>query len=369
MLRKKGKIGLILIAAAMIGMCAAALSQQSLPELISCLARLRPQFICMALALMFCFVGCEAMCSKLILGRLGHRLPYRRCLCYSFAGFYVSSITPSSTGGQPAQIYYMSRDGVPAAHGSLDMLLIAVCYQVVSLVYAGASFALLGNVRRTLGTGLGLLLLYGGAVMLVLTLGMLCMMFLPGVAEKLTGGVLTLGVRFRLIRQKERAEEKLARQLEAYRQGAECVRKNLPLAPVLLGLTFLQLTALYAVPYTVYLGFGLKESSLAELVGAQAMISVAVGMLPLPGAVGAAEGSAVKLFSLFFGPTLVVPAVLAARGVSFYGMLLVSGAVTLFFHIRGGRAGVQSGTCVRTERKRLTNGHRLYLKKPDASST
>ncbi len=82
---------------------------------------------------MFCFVGCEAMCSKLILARLGHHLPYRRCLGYSFTGFYVSSITPSSTGGQPAQIYYMSKDSVPAAHGSLNMMLIAVCYQVVTL--------------------------------------------------------------------------------------------------------------------------------------------------------------------------------------------------------------------------------------------
>ena len=91
------------------------------------------------------------MCSKLILARLGHHLPYRRCLGYSFTGFYVSSITPSSTGGQPAQIYYMSKDSVPAAHGSLNMMLIAVCYQVVTLGYAVAAFLLLPSVRAGMG--------------------------------------------------------------------------------------------------------------------------------------------------------------------------------------------------------------------------
>lgn len=172
---------------------------------------------------MFCFVGCEAMCSKLILARLGHHLPYRRCLGYSFTGFYVSSITPSSTGGQPAQIYYMSKDSVPAAHGSLNMMLIAVCYQVVTLGYAVAAFLLLPSVRTGMGAGLGLLLLYGGAMMLILTAGMLCMMFLPNAAQRFTGGLVSLGGRLRLVRHEAQTREKLARQMDAYREGAACI--------------------------------------------------------------------------------------------------------------------------------------------------
>ena len=69
----------------------------------------------------------------------------------------------------------MSKDSVPAAHGSLNMMLIAVCYQVVTLGYAVAAFLLLPSVRAGMGAGLGLLL-YGGAMMLILTAGMLCMM-------------------------------------------------------------------------------------------------------------------------------------------------------------------------------------------------
>ena len=106
----------------------------------------------------------------------------------------------------------------------------------------------------------------------------------------------------------------------------------------LLLITFLQLTALYAVPYVVYLGFGLRAHSLFQLLGAQALVSMAVGSLPLPGAVGVAEGCALKTFTLFFGPALAAPAVVVARGISFYSFLLLSGGVTLAVHLRARRA-------------------------------
>ncbi|WP_294473323.1 lysylphosphatidylglycerol synthase transmembrane domain-containing protein [uncultured Intestinimonas sp.] len=326
--------GLLVILAVMALSGFLLLREQSPASLLEALGRVHPGWVGLGLGLMLCFVGCEALCSKRILGRLGHRLPYRQCLGYSFAGFYVSSITPSSTGGQPAQIYYMSRDGVPAAHGSLNMLLLAVCYQVVSLGYAVTAFLLLPEVRAGLGTGLGLLLLYGGTVTVLLTAGMLSMMFLPNAARRLTGGLVTLGVRLRLVRREAQVRARLARQMAEYRRGAECLRANLGMLPALLGLTLLQLTCLYAVPYVVYLGFGLREAGLFQVAGAQALVSVAVGLLPLPGAVGAAEGSALRAFSRFFGPGLAAPAVLLARGISFYSFLLLSAGVTLWVHLR-----------------------------------
>lgn len=336
-MNKKNNLGLLLIAAIMAGTGFFLLRNQPISSLLGLLRTIRPGYVLMGLGFMFCFVGCEAMCSKLILGRLGHGLPYRKCLGYSFTGFYVSSITPSSTGGQPAQIYYMSKDGVPAAHGSLNMMLIAVCYQVVTLCYAVAAFVLLPQVRSGLGTGMGLLLLYGGAVMVALTAGMLCMMFLPNAARKLTSGIVSLGVRLHIVRREEEVREKLARQMEEYRRGADCIRANLNLFPALLGLTFLQLTALYAVPFAVYLGFGLSSATLFQMVGTQALVSMAVGSLPLPGAVGAAEGGALQAFTLFFGSALVTPAVLVARGISFYSFLLISGGVTLAVHLSARR--------------------------------
>ena len=303
-------------------------------KLIGSLSQVRPGWLLLGLGLMVAFVGCEAMCSRLILGRLGHKTSYRRCLGYSFVGFYVSSITPSSTGGQPAQIYYMSRDNIPAAHGALNMMLIAVCYQVTVVGYALAVVLTHFRLVTNLGNGLMILLLYGALVNGALTAGMLCLMFLPNAARKLTGGVLKLLVRVRLVRHEEAAREKLERQLAEYRRGADCVKANPGLVPALLGLTFLQLTALFSVPVVVYHAFGLTGSSAVSIICTQALVTLAVSNLPLPGAVGASEGGFVTAMALFFGPTLVTPAVLVSRGISFYSFLVISGVITLAVHLR-----------------------------------
>jgi len=336
---KRNYLGMALLAALMGVTACALLRGQSLSTLGEALSRVNPLFVLAGLGLMLAFVGCEAMCTRLILGRMGYAMPYRRCLGYSFVGFYVSSITPSATGGQPAQIYYMSRDGVPAARGALNMMLIAVGYQTATLTCGLLAFLLLPSARAAMGGGLGLLLLYGGAVMVALTVGMLSLMFLPGAARKLMGRILGLLARVHLVKDRARSEEKLERQLREYAAGAACIRRNPDLMAKVVGLCFLQLIALFSVPYVVYLGFGLTGHSFAEVVGVQALLTLAVSSLPLPGAVGPAEGGFVKAFTLFFGVGLVTPAMLVSRGISFYAFLLISAGVSLCVHLRTRRQG------------------------------
>ena len=341
MSNKRNLAGVLLLAVLMGVTGFVLLRDQPLGSLVEILHRVDGRYVLLGLGLMLVFVGSEAMCTRLILGRLGHRTPYRRCLCYSFVGFYVSSITPSATGGQPAQIYYMSRDGVPAAHGALNMMLIAICYQITVLLYALCAWLFLPALRQGMGGGLGLLLLYGAAVMGALTAGMLSFLCFPHLAGRLAGGVLDLLNRVHIIRDRAGAGEKLARQMEEYAAGAGVLRRNPALLPMLLGLNALQLTAVFSVPYVVYRAFGLSGTGPALFLGTQALVTLAVSSLPLPGAVGPAEGGFVVAFAPIFGAGLVTPAMLVSRGISFYAFLIISGAVALAFHLMGRKAGTE----------------------------
>lgn len=60
----------------------------------------------------FLFVSGESVIFKYMLTMFGDRTPFYRCLKYSFIGFFYSCITPSSSGGQPAQVFYMKKDGI-----------------------------------------------------------------------------------------------------------------------------------------------------------------------------------------------------------------------------------------------------------------
>ena len=56
-------------------------------------------------------------------------------------------------------------------------------------------------------------------------------------------------------------------------------------------------------------------------------------MLPLPGAAGISEGCFLLAFSGIFGDTLVKPALLISRGLTFYLILLIGAIVTFAAHI------------------------------------
>jgi hypothetical protein len=326
---KRSWLGPLAIAA-LLGLTAwTVLRGQSLAQLSQALAGASPRFVGAGLGLMLAFVGCEALSTRTILGQLGAHVPYRRCLGYAFTGFVFSSITPSSSGGQPAQICAMARDGIPAAYAALVMLLNAVCYQTATLGLALWAMAGRGAALGALGGGLGLLLGLGMAVAVCLTLGMLGLLFAPRLAQTLCSRVLALGGRLRLVRDRDAARLRLERHLAAYRQGAACLRKRPALLPCLLGLAGAQLFCLYLVPWVVYRAFALSERGPLELARMQAILTLAVGFLPLPGSAGAAEGAFLRGYAVWFGPALVAPAMVLSRGISFYCFLPLAALAAL----------------------------------------
>lgn len=336
---KKNKLGILLLVVLMAVTGGILLKGQPMSVLWANIRSLNPWLLLPGLGMMFGYVGCEASCTWQILGSMGHRVSWRHCLGYSFVGFYVSSITPSATGGQPAQIYYMNKDGIPVAHGALNMMLIASCYQVAALIWGLGAWLFLPSVRGVAGRGLGLLLLYGAAMMVLLTLGMIILMFLPGPARKICKAVLKLGSKLRILRDPETAEGKLEKLLREYGSGADCVKRNPGLAVRVLLLCLVQQGLLFSVPWTVYLAFGLSGTGWLQMAGLQALLTLAVCNLPLPGAVGPAEGGFVKAFGAVFGGTLVTPAMLVSRGISFYAFLLISFGVSIAVHLRVRREG------------------------------
>ncbi len=282
--------------------------------------------------LMLCYTGMEGVQNKLALSAMGHKIPYRHCVQFAAAGFYFSSITPSSTGGQPAQVFYMARRGVSAAHGTLVMLLFTIVYQVVAVAWGIAACFLAPEAPASLGTGLGVLLGYSLTATAVLTAGMIFLLVKPGPAERFCRWCLKLGARLRLVRDLTKAEAGLERQLEDYRNGAAVIRSHPALVGKLLLACTVQLTVRYLIPWTVYRALGLTGCTALRLVSTQALVYLAVSCVPIPGTVGAAEGAFLSAYRGIFGGDLVAAAMLLSRTLAFYLPVLVTGTATAILH-------------------------------------
>lgn len=54
----------------------------------------------------------EGLNLKILLRTMGHPVSFAQGMKYAYTGFFFSSITPSSTGGQPMQLYMMKKDNL-----------------------------------------------------------------------------------------------------------------------------------------------------------------------------------------------------------------------------------------------------------------
>ena len=165
------------------------------------------------------------------------------------------------------------------------------------------------------------------AVFALIDAAMLMFLFLPGPAKRLLYGCIALAVRVCPRLDRAALEAKADAHIAEYRRGAQLLRKAPGLLAWVLGLSALQLACSYAMPYVVYRAFGLSGFSLWEAVALQALCSIAVGYLPLPGSAGAAENVFLRGFLLIFGEALVAPAMILSRSLSCYLVLLVTAII------------------------------------------
>lgn len=304
-----------------------------LRQLIHAVRQANPVYLAAGLAVMIGFVVCEAWNTRLVMRPLCGKVPFLHCLKYAFAGFYFSAITPSASGGQPAQMVLMAKDHIEVPHSALCYLMIGAVYQVSMLLYAGAMLLVRGYL---LGAAKGYVLLLfglGAAFNLLLVTLMALAMFWQNAAEKLVACAIQLLEKCHLVKNGDAVRATARKQLDGYRDGARLLRRRPGLILKMLLVTLLQLTCMYSVPAFVYAALGLSGHGALDMIALQAVLVVAVSSLPLPGAVGASESVFLQLSAGIFTAALAPAGVLLSRGISFYAMLLLSGGLTAVFSL------------------------------------
>ena len=253
-----------------------------------------------------------------------------RCIQYSFIGFFYSGITPSATGGQPVQLYYMNKDGNRGSDSTVVLMTVAVAYKFV-LVVMGLGILLfwLNPLRQELGNYF-LLYLLGLALNVILVILILGVMLFPKVILKAALLFEGLFIRLKIWKPSDKREEKINAFIDSYQQAVAWLKGHKgSLLLVVLFVTFLQRCSVFVLTYMVYLGFGLEGSSAMKVILLQAAVYIAVDMLPLPGAQGITELIYQTVFVHVFTGAYLIPSMLVSRGINFYFLLIVSLGIVL----------------------------------------
>lgn len=282
------------------------------------------------------FIASESVIIYYMMHTIKHKVRMVHCLLYSFIGFFFSCITPASTGGQPAQIYYMRKDKIPVPVTTPVLMIVTVTYKMVLVIIGVAVFVFRpGEIMHYLQPVIGWC--YLGLLLNALCVWfMLVLIFHPTMAKTILTALIRALNKMHVIKRIDHYMEKVNRAMQQYQDVSAYFGTHKMVVWNVLVITIVQRCVMFYVTYLTCLSFGLRGTGMITIVALQGMISVAVEMLPLPGGMGISE----KLFLSMFAPicgSITLPAMIVSRGLSFYTELIISAIFTVVAHFVIGR--------------------------------
>lgn len=286
-------------------------------------------YILIGFLIMFLFVFCEGLNIYRVLKSLNHNISLLRSIKYALVGFFFSSITPSSSGGQPLQLYFMNKDRLPISDCLVALIIQLFSFQVVCSILAIIGVVL--NFHKLMEMGhIKYLLLIGFIVNIVIVTSLFIILFSKRLALKVLNFVNKILNKFHF-KNVDKFYHKALAEIDHYHNSAIFLKEHKGIIYRTFFVSLIQLFFYQSIPYFVYRAFGLSTYSIFDFVFMQAILYVGVAFLPFPGAMGVSEGSFVILFKMFFPGTILSSAMLISRGISFYLFVIVVGLFLFIF--------------------------------------
>lgn len=254
---------------------------------------------------------------------------------------YYDSITPLGSGGQPFEIYYLRKKGIPVGVASGVPL---VSYALDRIAFVFVAFVVLiaygfGNIT----TVIKILCVIGLVINAAIPFALLFFSVMPKTAEKIAGFVAKIAKALHLTKDAEKLKGKLTGSIKEY---AECISYFIKKSKgrMILGfvLSILYFLALYSLPYFVIRMSGNSNIGWGEIYSLCVICYTSVTMLPTPGNSGGAELSFRSIFATYLQGGKLFWGIMSWRLFSYYlsifvGLVLIIGQ-SIFKFTKSGKA-------------------------------
>lgn len=296
------------------------------------LASVDIKYIFIGIFVMSFYLLGDAINNKVLLKNFGYNKSIIESLKYAFIGFFYSAITPSSTGGQPMQLYHMNKDGVEISHATIVLLLQACSYHIVTLLYMLVGSIVNGGYLIDNLNYFVILLVIGITITVCVLTVLLGLIF----SKKASNTFTRIAKWFiRLFKPKNEIAiiEKLEKEVEEFRTSSNYIKNNKFIFIRVLLITIMQLTAFYSVTYVTMRAFNI-DISYFRVITLQAVLFSAISSIPLPGSIGISEVGFGAIFLPIFGEKIIGTATIMNRFMSFYFFVLVSMIIAIITYIK-----------------------------------
>lgn len=249
-------------------------------------------------------------------------------------GQYYSALTPFATGGQPVQVYYLRKLGVPVSKSTTVLVFKFIAWQMVVCCFAACSLIVNYDFIATqmpqilVFTYIGLIINIG--VVSVVAMVMINKDFLL----KIAAFVINKLAKIRIIKDPEKSYLSANAYFTDVNESITTMYQHKLKALNILIMSLLQFLCYMAVTYFIYRSLGLNDRSLTQLIMLQAVLYMTVSFVPIPGASLASEASFRIFFGAAFPASLLFIAMLIWRALTYYSNIIIGVMIVLWDSIK-----------------------------------
>jgi len=253
---------------------------------------------------------------------------FRTTLRLTMIGQYFNNITPFASGGQPSQAFFLVKRGVPLGETMTALITKFIVYQITLTFYCLATLILEFNFFMGEVKALMIAVMVGFAVHTAVTLMLIGVAFFKTGTIKTANFFITVLARIKIVKNPEAKREFVDNELENFHTQFKYMSKHKLHLLKMSFLTVVQLTAYFLIGNVIYLSFHLTGATTLKLIAAQAFVLMIAAFVPIPGALGVAEGSFYIFFILFFKDKVDI-AIVLWRLMTFYLPIVVGLVFTI----------------------------------------
>lgn len=269
--------------------------------------------------IMIIYWAIESYITNVGLKIFDKKLNFKDSATNCILGQFFCNLTPSATGGQPFQAYYMKKCNIDY-NISISVLLIKLIYFQLSMTLICGTFIILNFDELTNIKGFSIIMLVSFSINALIA----CSLILIGIKKQIAISILKFIFKIinkiRIFKNTSKNFEKIKNEIEIFNNNFKIIFKNKKTILYIFVLTILQHISFYAINIAIAFVFRIKLNLIQmykTIVGASC-VQISSTFIPAPGAAGGAEVFYFVFYEQIFTSKNLSAALLLWRFYTFY---------------------------------------------------
>lgn len=268
----------------------------------------------------------EAYLLKILIDKSCKKYPFKKVIELNMMTKFFNGITPFSLGGQPLQVYELSKNKVPVTKSILVIvenfiiLQITMSIMIILSLIFGYIFELRPNNFLYIMTLIGALITIVSFVITIL----ICVKI--ELASKIGKNMINLLNKLNIIKDKETTLNKWNSKCIEYQNGFKNLIKDRKFIIKCVCVNFIYMTVFFMIPFFTLKALNISFNiNMFYVIILSCFVYISASFIPIPGSSISTEYSFIHYFSLIVCEAIVIPGVLLYRVITYYLPCIVGG--------------------------------------------